>query len=151
MVPLYLEKRLLMILAIISILTFDLSAVKNTRLFNNPQMMVAQYNSIQADSASYLWIASMYGPRRFDGANVDSYRYNETDPTSISDNRVLKTPIDREGHLWAATANGLNLYNPDTRLKLRGKYTSAQDQYDKSDSTPLEKPHNRKCDKIESK
>lgn len=90
------------------------SEVKTVRMFSNPDIITSDYSDFCMDRDGFLWIATDGGLFRFDGSNYDIYRHDDNTPNSISDNRVLNLLCDSKGRLWAATANGLNLYDPLT-------------------------------------
>lgn len=90
------------------------SEVKTMRMFSNPDIITSDYSDFCMDRDGFLWIATEGGLFRFDGTNYDMYRHDDNNPKSISDNRVLNLLCDSKGRLWAATANGLNLYDPLT-------------------------------------
>lgn len=57
-----------------------------------------------------LWVATRGGLHRLDISNGSSltYRHDESDPNSLSDNWVRMTVEDRHGALWVATDYGLD-------------------------------------------
>lgn len=84
------------------------------RLYRYPDMVAADYNGFCHDQDGYMWIGTNRGLLRFDGNNYDLYRHDEDIPGSISDDRVLNLLCDKQGRIWVATANGLNLYLPES-------------------------------------
>lgn len=69
-------------------------------------------SSIAQDRYGFIWIATYDGLLRYDGYVFKVFRYDETDPSSISDNRILTIYVDSSQNLWIGTeGGGLNLYN----------------------------------------
>lgn len=116
--------RILTIILIIIASAIKSNAILNTRLFNSKDIVSSNYSNLCLDQDGYLWIGTQYGLLRFDGCNFDKYLHNEKSDTSLSDNRVMKILCDKEGRIWVATCEGLNLYNPHsdsfTRITLPG-------------------------------
>lgn len=104
-------KPLWLLAIIILALPLRASDSRNTRLFDDRQLVYSDYSGFTVDAAGYLWIGTNYGLLRFDGANFTTYRHDETRPGSISDNNVLRVMLDSKGRMWVATADGLNLYD----------------------------------------
>ncbi|MDE7351007.1 MAG: response regulator [Muribaculaceae bacterium] len=84
------------------------------RLFSDPVVMAGDYTGFCQDKDGYIWIASNRGLFRFDGNSYDIYRHDDAVEGSLSDTRVLDIMCDSKGRVWVATANGLNLYYPDS-------------------------------------
>lgn len=83
-------------------------------LFASPETVTGGYTSFCQDEAGYLWIGTDTGLIRFDGANCDIYTADSNAEGAISDNRVLGLLFDSKKRLWVGTANGLNLYDPES-------------------------------------
>jgi ligand-binding sensor domain-containing protein/signal transduction histidine kinase len=81
-------------------------------------------SQIFQDSLGRLWIGTTDGGlNRFDEQQGTFTAYQNveselttiaSDPTTISSNRVTAISEDSRGSLWIGTANGLNLFNPET-------------------------------------
>lgn len=84
------------------------------RLFDNPAVVAGNYTGFCQDKEGYIWIGTHRGLIRFDGNDYDIYRHDDVRDGSLSDSRVLDVLCDSNGRVWIATANGLNLYIPDT-------------------------------------
>lgn len=67
-------------------------------------------NCIIQDSRGFIWIATRNGLNRYDGYHFITYRYNTTDPYSISNNTITDIAEDKNGNIWLATWGGLNMY-----------------------------------------
>lgn len=65
----------------------------NTQLFNSDDILSSDYSSLCVDGEGALWIGTQAGLIRFDGTNSDKYLYDESNPGSLSDNRVIKSYV----------------------------------------------------------
>lgn len=83
-------------------------------LFASPESVTGGYTSFCQDADGYIWVGTDSGLIRFGGMSCDVYLSDPDSEGAISDNRVLDLLYDTSGRLWVATANGLNLYDPDT-------------------------------------
>jgi len=72
--------------------------------------------SIDEDDKDNLWIGSRVGLVKFSTKTEDfeEFRHDPADPTSISNNTTNNIFRARDGHLWVATHNGLNMFDPET-------------------------------------
>ncbi len=84
------------------------------RLFDNPKVVAGEYKGFCQDKDGFVWIASDRGLIRFDGNSYDLYRHDDSNPGSLSDSRILNVLCDSKGRVWIGTANGLNLYIPES-------------------------------------
>lgn len=82
--------------------------------FTNRQLATTTLSDFCKDDEGFVWIGTGTGLLRFDGASFDSFFYDDTNPHSLSDNRVNKLLYDSHSRLWAATCEGLNLYRPES-------------------------------------
>ncbi|MDE6268818.1 MAG: response regulator [Muribaculaceae bacterium] len=117
--------RLTILFSICLIAGFVASASqRSTRLFDERDVVTSAYGGFCQDAAGSLWIGTQSGLLRFDGTNFIRYSYDENSENSLSDNRILKVMRDNSDRIWAATAEGLNLYDPYsdsfTRISLPG-------------------------------
>ncbi|MBX2840539.1 MAG: hypothetical protein KTR26_02110 [Flammeovirgaceae bacterium] len=60
-----------------------------------------------------MWFGTENGLNKYDGYQFTIYTNEPSDSTSISSNRINDILKDKDGDLWIATANGLNLYNEE--------------------------------------
>jgi ligand-binding sensor domain-containing protein len=64
-------------------------------------------NAIFEDKAGFLWIGTDAGLARYDGRNVEAFRYNSNSENSIAGNGVFQITQDGRGNIWAMTAKHL--------------------------------------------
>ncbi len=65
------------------------------------------------DSHGYIWIGTINGLNRYDGARVRVFRPNENDSTTISISSIQSIAEDANGMIWLGGKEGvLNVYNP---------------------------------------
>jgi signal transduction histidine kinase/ligand-binding sensor domain-containing protein len=73
--------------------------------------------AITEGPAGFLWIGTNgQGLYRFDRSSGKSktFRHNPADPSSLSDNTIIRLFIDHAGTMWLATWNGLDRFDPAT-------------------------------------
>ncbi|MDE6631448.1 MAG: helix-turn-helix domain-containing protein [Muribaculaceae bacterium] len=90
------------------------AGARTGRLINDPDVIAGEYSGFCQDVDGFLWIATNRGLIRFEGNDCDIYRHDDAVEGSLSDNRVLHVMSDSKGRIWVATANGLNLYMPES-------------------------------------
>ncbi len=78
-------------------------------------------------AAGELWIATIDGLNRFDGAGgFDRFQYRVEVPGSLSSSHVDAVLEDRQGVLWIGTdGGGLNRFDPDTGRSLAHRHDPA--------------------------
>jgi signal transduction histidine kinase/ligand-binding sensor domain-containing protein/CheY-like chemotaxis protein/HPt (histidine-containing phosphotransfer) domain-containing protein len=77
---------------------------------NLTQKVVTQ---IFQDSNGNLWFATQEGLNRYDGYELENYRYSLTNPLSLSHDATTSIVEDNEGTVWISTrGGGLNRYDP---------------------------------------
>ena len=72
--------------------------------------------TIVKDSKGFIWLGSWKGLTRYDGYTFRTFKHDNHQPKSISNNRVNAIVENKDGQLWIATSNGLNIYNPATEV-----------------------------------
>nr|WP_224745724.1 two-component regulator propeller domain-containing protein [Neiella litorisoli] len=63
------------------------------------------------DQYGFLWFAGRLGLARFDGYDFEIFRYDDTNPATISADTVHDIAQDSDGNLWFGTERGLSRYN----------------------------------------
>lgn len=64
------------------------------------------------DSSGNMWFLTQEGLNRYNGHEVENYRYSLTNPSSISHDAVTSIVEDHNGTIWVSTrGGGLNRYN----------------------------------------
>ena len=63
------------------------------------------------DSNGFIWMGTQEGLNRYDGRSFQHFRYNESDPRSLSGDVIRDIIEDSNRNIWIATSNGLNLFN----------------------------------------
>ncbi len=66
---------------------------------------------IHVDNYGFVWVASLYGLKCYDGNNYKSFESDHFDSTSLADDRIYHIHEDRNGILWISTQRGLSRYN----------------------------------------
>ncbi|HEV7330486.1 MAG TPA: two-component regulator propeller domain-containing protein [Flavisolibacter sp.] len=84
--------------------------------------------TIFQDRRGFMWFGTRDGLNRYDGYNIQVYRYSAADSNSISDNYIRCIYEDKSGALWIGTSNGLNRLNTKTGAFTRFKYKSDREQ-----------------------
>jgi len=74
----------------------------------------SEIKSIFQDSEGYLWFATQNGLNKFDGYSFETFFYDPTDSTSISNNWIFDITEDAQGNIWMGTKEGLNRYEKST-------------------------------------
>ena len=88
--------------------------------------LLTQQTVIQVfqDSRGALWILTQEGLNKYNGLELENYKYSQSDPNSISSNAVTRILEDLQGKIWISTiGGGLNQYNPATNT-FSALYTS---------------------------
>ncbi|MEO6522909.1 MAG: two-component regulator propeller domain-containing protein [Mucilaginibacter sp.] len=64
------------------------------------------------DDKGFIWIGNWKGLTRYNGYDFHTYRHQDKNPKTISNNRVNTICEDGNKNLWIGTSNGLNIYDP---------------------------------------
>ncbi len=68
--------------------------------------------NITQDSLGMLWIGTRYGLNRYDGREFVTYYREDSDPNTLSGNRINDLILNENGTFWLATNNGVTLFDP---------------------------------------
>lgn len=82
------------------------------------------------DHEGYIWIGTVDGLNKYDGATFTVYKYNHKDTTSLPNNCIICIYEDKKNNLWigTATSNGLCRYNREKDNFERISYTDNQNK-----------------------
>jgi len=82
------------------------------------------------DHEGYIWIGTVDGLNKYDGATFTVYKYNHKDITSLPNNCIICIYEDKKNNLWigTATSNGLCRYNREKDNFERISYTDDQNK-----------------------
>lgn len=109
------KKSIISIIIVIMIMqalqAFAARDVHVARTFSGEELDNSTYTAFCMDSLGFMWIGTDNGLIRCDGNHFFTYRHDEGNKVSISDNRILGVVRDSGDRIWIATANGLNLYD----------------------------------------
>ena len=76
--------------------------------------------AIFQDRQGYLWIGTQDGLNRYDGYDIEIFKHDLDDTTSLSHNGILSMAEDRDGNLWIGTwGGGLNRFEAATKTFIR--------------------------------
>lgn len=67
------------------------------------------------DRDGYLWIGTENAADRFDGHGISSFRFDPSDPNSLTRGSVTGFHNGPLGHLWIATEYGITRFDTDTQ------------------------------------
>lgn len=87
---------------------------------------------IQDPSGDALWVGtSGQGLYRLDTSSqrLVGFRHDRDDPTSLSDNGVIRLFYDSRGWLWIGTTNGLNRFDPASRTFTRYRHSGPETEH----------------------
>ncbi len=90
-------------------LNYGVQAIDTRRgLSSNTTFAVLQ------DDQGFVWIGTIDGLNRFDGADFRIFRHGPDDPTSISNNSIRQLWDDPDGNIWMRTGVGTDRLDPAT-------------------------------------
>ncbi|MCE2790307.1 MAG: hypothetical protein LW630_10395 [Saprospiraceae bacterium] len=64
------------------------------------------------DSRGIVWIGTLLGLNRYDGAEIKSYVSNQRKPFALKGNYIYSISEDKDGLLWLATEEGVAVFDP---------------------------------------
>lgn len=62
--------------------------------------------SIVQDNYGFIWFGTLNGLYLFDGFEFTAFRHEYNDPSSLSDNTIMKIHKTHDGEIWIGTMNG---------------------------------------------
>ncbi len=68
------------------------------------------------DNNGFLWIGTRSGLNRYDGYDIKSFIYNDSDSSGIPENIVSNIVRDQLGRFWLFQQEGYTLFNPNKEL-----------------------------------
>lgn len=71
-------------------------------------------SDICQDRLGRIWMATHGGVNRYNGSDVDYFRHDRDNGLSLQSNYVSRMYTDSHGDIWACTADGISLFDPDT-------------------------------------
>jgi len=82
------------------------------RLTSDDGLSNDQVRGVAQDKYGFIWIGTLNGLNRYDGAGFKVYRHDPNNPHSLSNNLARDLFIDRSGTPWIGTwGGGLNQYD----------------------------------------
>lgn len=69
---------------------------------------------VMQDSRGFIWVATYSGFSRFDGYTFTNYKNNSESPNSLRNNFVESIYEDKQGKLWIAHAEGVDVFDPES-------------------------------------
>jgi len=66
------------------------------------------------DSEGYMWFGTQDGLNQFDGYSFESYYFNPSDSTTLSNSWIFDITEDDKGFLWIGTKGGLNKFDKNS-------------------------------------
>lgn len=109
-------KKILLFLLIfpVSLLVYGESGMKLKNLSVMDGLSNMNVSSIVQDSLGYIWIATMNGLNRYNGAEFTHYFNNPKDTNTLSSSHLNEMLIDDRGNLYIGSSNGINIFNLKT-------------------------------------
>ncbi len=113
------QKRFFLSLALLCLVQFGSFGQRLAfhHLSTNEGLSEGVNHFVRRDGHGYMWLSSIEGLNRFDGARVRVYSpaSNQTTPKTLAGNNVLSAVYeDARQNLWFATQEGINRYNRTT-------------------------------------
>jgi len=124
-------RKLTVFIVFIIICHFSLAQeIKFDHLSTDHGLSTGTVNATWRDSHGFLWVGTIDGLNKYDGYNVEIYRFDKTDPNSLVNNNVSDI-IEFNKEIWVGTSNGISIYNPQSNsfsnLNPASNYTEIDD------------------------
>lgn len=68
-------------------------------------------SSICQDRQGNVWFATKGGVNRYNGYDVDVFRYSSDDENTVQSNNINRVFRDREGTVWACSSDGISYFD----------------------------------------
>ncbi len=91
--------------------TYNFGHIDYTHGLSNNQILC-----FAEDNNGFLWIGTRSGLNRYDGYEIKSFIYNDSDSIGIPDNIVSNIVCDQLGRFWLFQSQGYTLFNPNKEL-----------------------------------
>ena len=72
---------------------------------------IGYITSIAQDAQGFMWFGGANGLARYDGYDLIIFRHHDQDPKSISHSYINRIILTRDGNMWIATRNGINVFD----------------------------------------
>jgi len=119
-----LKNSMMWILVFFSTYTFALPAIEFQQINKEDGLSHNNVECILQDRNGFMWFGTRNGLCRFDGYDFKVYLKN-SDPGSISGNRILSMAEDQDGNIWIGTyQNGVSKF--DARTNMFERYDSIE-------------------------
>ena len=106
-------KRLSILLGAL-LLTLPLTGRNFSRLTVDNGLSNNTVSDICQDRLGRIWMATHGGVNRYNGNDVDYFKYDRDRTNSLQSNFVSRLFLDSSGDIWACTADGVALFDPET-------------------------------------
>ncbi len=127
------------ILLIINIAFFGCNKKANDNLDSSPEILKLSdkisnktITSFAQDKYGYMWIGTNHGLNRYNGYDFHCY-LNNSNPSSICDDRIMSLLNSSDGRMWIGTSNGICYYTSEDIFKqvsFEGKSDYAKELYE---------------------
>jgi len=96
----------------------------------NDGLSQSTVQAIQQDAQGHMWFGTHDGLNKYNGYDFTVYRFNPSDPHSISDHNIRSLYRDSQDRLWIGTqSGGLNMHDPYRNRFVRYMGVDDEDQY----------------------
>ncbi|TVQ04669.1 MAG: hypothetical protein EA359_05705 [Balneolaceae bacterium] len=96
----------------------------------NDGLSQSTVQAIQQDAQGYMWFGTHDGLNKYNGYDFTVYRFNPSDPHSISDHNIRSLYLDSQDRLWIGTqSGGLNMYDRYRNRFVRYMGVDDEEQY----------------------
>ncbi|MBX2871161.1 MAG: hypothetical protein KTR30_03650, partial [Saprospiraceae bacterium] len=83
----------------------------------NEKLSHSDVTCIIQDNTGYIWVGTNNGLNRFDGYDLETFKYDLETPHSLPGNRIKAMELDHLGHIWISIENkGVFRFHPKEML-----------------------------------